>query len=414
MRHIKSIMNSNFEIKLYFFVILTIFFLSILRGIRFPNIWSYSHFLFNYDFGFTKRGLLGEIISQFNNPYLISYEFFFIFSIAIFAINVILLSILIRDFVNSRNPVLIGCSLVFVSSLVVVFLSNSIGYFDHIGLLIALVTLKISRFYKKILFLLPSMTFALITHEAILTIFFPVIFMSLLFDIKPEGSIKKVVTLGLFSALSVTLVLFVSSFTLEPSETRKMYSNLQAQIDHPLRKDAFDVLHRDAKTNYEIMQNNWSDIAVKSGWAKRVTRFIKLIESFLVTMPVLSVFIYFSVLFLRTSKVKFGLVILSILASVSPLLLHFFAWDMHRWNILAVATSFLMLYVVHSSKTNNQSMVISRNIYPVFIFVFFLNGISQIGLFDGYYVKQFPFFEHQQYIFDLISGNEVFPYVPSR
>ena len=76
MRHIKSIMNSNFEIKPYCFVILAIFFLSILRGIRFPNIWSYSHFLFNYDFGFTKRGLIGEIISQVNNPYLISYEFF--------------------------------------------------------------------------------------------------------------------------------------------------------------------------------------------------------------------------------------------------------------------------------------------------------------------------------------------------
>ena len=404
MRHIKSIINSNLEIKPYCFVILAIFFLSILRGIRFPNIWSYSHFLFNYDFGFTKRGLIGEIISQVNNPYLISYEFFFIFSLAIFAINVILLSIVIRDFVNSRNPVLIGSSLVFVSSVAVVFLSHSIGYFDHIGLLIALVTLKISGFYKKILFLLPSMTFALIAHEAILIIFFPVIFMSLLFSIKPEGSIKKVVTLGLFSALSFTLVLFISGFTLKPLETHKMFINLQAEIDHPLRKDAFDVLQRDSKTNYQIMQNLWSDI----------NRFIRLIESFLVTIPVFSVFIYFSLLFLRTSKVKFGLIILSILASVSPLLLHFFGWDIHRWNTLAVTTSFLMLYVVHSSKTNNQSVAISRNIYPIFLLLIFLNGISQIGLFDGYYVKQFPFFEHQGYIFNLISGKEVFPYVPSR
>jgi hypothetical protein len=53
---------------------------SILRGIRFPNIWSYSHFLFNYDFGFTKRSLVGALIGLLGHPYLITYDFFFRFA----------------------------------------------------------------------------------------------------------------------------------------------------------------------------------------------------------------------------------------------------------------------------------------------------------------------------------------------
>lgn len=144
--------NSSFDIKPWYFVIFAILFLSILRGIRVPNIWSYSHFLFNYDLGFIKRGLIGEIISQFNNPYLLSYEFFFIFSIAILFIVIVLISLLLKDLINSHNPIFIGCSVVFSSSLAVVFLSHSVGYFDHIGLLVALITLKINGFYKKIFF----------------------------------------------------------------------------------------------------------------------------------------------------------------------------------------------------------------------------------------------------------------------
>lgn len=404
MRHVASMMKIEFDTRTCFLVIAAVFFFSILRGIRFPNIWSYCHFLFNYDYGFTKRGLLGGITGLFDSPFLISYEFFFMISLAIFAANVILLNLVIWNFLKSRNPVLAGSSLVFVSSLAVVFLSHSIGYFDHVGLLITLITLTLGGFYRKLIFLLPAMTIALLTHEAILALFFPVIFMSLLFSINAEDRLKKMVALGFSSAMFVALALFISSNSLDPIEAHTMYTELQSEIEHPLQKDAFDVLHRDAVANVRIMQRRWSAYA----------RAVRLMESSLVTIPVCLVFIYLTAGFLRTIKATIGTRLLAVLASVSPLLLHALAWDMHRWNSLAVTTSFLMLYVVHKVRADHQPVAVSRIVYPVFVIMIFLNGISHIDLFDGYYVKQFPFVEHQQYIVHLFSGKEAFPSIPVR
>jgi hypothetical protein len=403
MYNIKPMINSGFDIRSWRFVVFAMLFLSILRGIRFPSIWSYSHFLFNYDFGIIKRGLIGEIISQFNNPYLISYKFLCVFSIAIFSINIILLSVLIKDFINSQSLILIGCSAVFASSLAVVFLSHSIGYFDHVGLLVALTTLKISGFYKKMLFLLLFMPFALLIHEAIFIMFFPVIFMSLLLSIETEGRIKKILILGAFSVMLLILLVVIANQTLEKSEAHEMYARLQAKIEYPLRQDAFDVLTRDTKDNFLIMERIWSK-----------QYFAELTLSFLVTAPAFLVFIYFTIFFLRKAKVKFYLIMLSILASLSPLPLHFGGLDMHRWNTLTGTVSFLMLYVVYAINKNQQPITTSNYIYSILVFVIFLNGISSIPLFDNYYVKQFPFVEHQQYIIDLIHGKAIFPYVPPR
>ncbi|HUW83802.1 MAG TPA: hypothetical protein VMZ31_13520 [Phycisphaerae bacterium] len=404
MRNTKPIMNSGCDITLWRLLASVLLFLSILRGIRFPNIWSYSHFLFNYDFGFTKRGFIGALFSHLNNHYPISYECFLIVSIVICSINIILLSILIRDFIRSAEPALLGCSLIYASSLAVVFLSHSIGYCDHVGLLFALVTLNITGFYKKLLFSLPSMAVALLVHEAIIVVFFPIVFMSLLFSIESEERIRKLLLLGLFSAALLALGLFVSASTLETSEAHKMYNSLQASIEHPLRQTAFDVLHRTSKDTLDIMKEMWSH--------KR--RYIDLLRSCVVTGPAFLVFIYFSTSILRKSKTKAYFVLLSILASLSPLLLHNVGWDMHRWNTLAVTTSFLMLHIAYRRRCTTEPIATSGNIYLVCVFVIFVNGMSSISLFDGYDVKEFPFNEHQRYVYGVINGTEIFPYVPPR
>ncbi|HEY6435035.1 MAG TPA: hypothetical protein VIY47_00470, partial [Ignavibacteriaceae bacterium] len=113
------------------------------------------------------------------------------------------------------------------------------------------------------------------------------------------------------------------------------------------------------------------------------------------------------------AKVSFYLIVLSILASISPLLMHLWGWDMHRWNSFSITTSFLMLYIVRSLN-KNHTVAVSNFIYPILVFLIFLNGISVIYLFDGYYVKQFPFGEHLKYIIDFMNGTERFPSVPVR
>ena len=394
----------DYRPSLWNFVVFTILGLTILRGIRFPNIWSYSHFLFNYEFGLVKRGLIGEIIKHFNSTWLSSYDFFVIVSALILIANIVLLSLLIRDLLNSKNLVLIGCSIIFVSSLAVVFLSHSIGYFDHIGLLITLVAIRINGFSKKVLFLLPSLTFALLVHEAIAIIFFPIIFMSLLFDVQAENRKHQFIWLVLFSTLVVSFTWLVSNSTIEKLEAREMYSNLQAQTGYALRKDAFDVLHRRGKDNLIIMNKKWLQ-------AEQLHQFR---DSLLAILPVLLTLMYLMVYMLRKSNTKVYLVILAVLASLSPQLLHVFGWDMHRWNTLTITTSFLMLYVVYRSKNRRLLTELPNGIYPIFILVTFLNGISTIKLFDGYSIKSFPFTEHQTYIVNVITGKENWPYLPKR
>jgi hypothetical protein len=391
----------SFDNRFWRYVIFSILFITILRGIRFPNLWSYSHFLFNYDFGFIKRGFIGTIISQLNNHYLFSYDFFFIFSLSIFIINIILLSLFIKDFIDRQSPLFIGVSLVFVSSLAIVFLSHTVGYFEQIGLLFALITLKLKGFYKKIFFLLFSMPIALLIHESILIIFYPVIFMSLLFNIETIGGTRKKLKLIAFTALLVLLVFIIANHTLVGAEANEMNVRLQAKTEQPLRQDAFNVLLRDSDDNFHIMKSLWFN----------KTRLSVLISSFLVTAPTFLFFIYLTVVILKKAKVELYLILLCVLASISPLLMHFEGWDMHRWNTLSITTSFLMLLIVYSLNRKHTA-AIPGYVYPIIIFLIFLNGISSIPLFDGYSVKQFPFSEHLTYIINLIKGKELFPSVP--
>ena len=225
--------------------------------------------------------------------------------------------------------------------------------------------------------------------------------MSLLFSTKSEGQRRKQIMLAVFSALLILLVFIIANHTLVGSEANEMYVHLQAKTGQTLREDAFSVLVRDSQNNFQMMQSLWST----------ELQLQRLRSSLLVTAPTFLLFICLTVLILKKARVNFYLIVLSILASLSPLLMHLWGWDMHRWNTLSITTSFLVLYIVYSLN-KNQPLAISNFIYPILIFLIYLNGISSIYLFDGYYVKQFPFVEHIKFIIDLLNGKETIPSIP--
>ena len=181
-----------------------------------------------------------------------------------------------------------------------------------------------------------------------------------------------------------------------------MCDNLQAKVEHPLRRGSFVTLHWNTQDNLLIMKRMWSD----------KQRCIDLAHSWMVTAPVFLLFICFSVYFLKASQTKMYLMLLTILASLSPQLLHCVACDLHRWNTPAVTTSFLMLYVVYTSKASDLSIKTSQATFPILVLIVLLNGTSTIRLFDGYEVQPFPFIEHQRYVWDLITEKKASPYIP--
>ena len=337
MAGVERLMKPNVGVRICCLLSLLLLLNSVLKGIRYPNNWSYTHFLFNYDYGFVKRGLLGEIVGLFDGSYLSSYEFFVGFSTAILAANVVLLAVLARDLVKSRNVLIIGPTLIFCSSLAVVFLSHAIGYFDQIDLLIVLVALRLSGFYRKALFLMLATPVAVLIHEATVVMFFPVAFMSLLLDVNGPQRMKQLLLLLIFSGMTITLMLVCSSSNLDRSESRRMYIEMQSDTDHLLRRHAFYVLHQDVGENYLMMRKYWSD----------ESHVMRLRASFLATAPVSILLICGTVLVLVAAKARMYQILLAVLASTSPCLLHLFGFDMHRWNTLAITTSFLMFYVAY-------------------------------------------------------------------
>ncbi len=372
--------------------------LSILRGIRYPNTWSYTHFLFNYNQGFVKRGLVGEIMSHVGPRFFLTYEFFVFFSLILLIVNFFLLGVLINDMVSSRHPILIGSGLLFASSLAVVFLAHTIGYLEHIGLFITLIALKIRSFPKKLIFLFLAFPIALFVHEGILILLFPINFMALL-CYKGTAWGKKAAWLGAFSLLILVLTFTISEYTLEEAEAEQLYTSLQSNLDFPLRRDAFNVLHRDSQENFQRAMQRWS-----------AERFQELRQSILVTAPTIILLFYITQMVLKHAAAPAYVRIMAVLAALSPLVMYGWGWDMHRWNTFAITTSFLMLYVL--SNVYNMPTKVSAVIYFLLGFLVVLNGMSTITLFDNYYVKQFPFMEHQNYLWDLIRGVATFPNAP--
>lgn len=364
--------------------------LSALRGIRYPSGWTYTYYLFNYDSGFTKRSFLGGVVKYIDIPYLASYEIFALFSIAMLLCNLLLLAMLLRDFVRSGNIFLLCCSIIFVCSVVTPFLSHLVGYGDHVGMFVTLIVLKIRYFWRKLIFALPSFLIALLVHEVNFVFFFPVIFISLLFAIKDNRRMQKFVALISASILLSGFVYVVSSANLTEEEASVMYDTLQAEIEFPLRKDAFDTLHRDAVENFNHVRSDWSG-------SRRYMP--KLVNPLLVVLPVLAACLGTTTFFLFRSYRSRYVIPLATFASLSPLVLNFIARDAYRWFIWSAVTSFFTLYVVSKRYGNSlPSPPPSAVLFPLLILIVFITSITHAKLFDGYHMRPFPFIGHQKHI----------------
>ena len=365
--------------------------LSALRGIRYPSGWTYTNYLFNYDFGFTKRSFLGGVVKYIDIPYLASYEIFALFSIVVLLCNLLLLATLLRDLVRSGNIFLRCCSIIFACSVVTPYLSHLVGYGDHIGMFVTLIVLKIRYFWWKLIFALPAFLVALLVHEANFLFFFPVLFISSLLAIKDDRRIQKFVALISVSILLSGFVYIISSANLTEEEASVMNDTLQAETEFPLRRDAFRMLDRDHVDNFNHLQSDWR------GSGRRYMS--KLVNPLLVVFPVLATCLGTTVFFLLRSYSGRYVISLATFAALSPLLINFIARDAYRWFIWSAATSFFTLHVVSRRYENSlPSPPPSAVLFPLLILIVFITSITHAKLFDGYHMRPFPFFGHQKYV----------------
>lgn len=369
--------------------------LSFLRGIRLPSSWTYSHYLMNYDFGFTKRGFLGSIVEYVGIPYLASYEIFTLFSIATLFGNLLLLAVLLRDFVRNGNVLLLSCSMIFVCSPTLPSLANFIGYSDQIGMFVALMVLKIRHFWQKLTFTAPSFLVALLVHEVNFILFFPVVFISLLFSIKKDRRTAQFLALVSVSLSLLGFTYLISSSNLTEEQSLAMHDGIQAEIGIPLHKSAFDVLHRDVADNFNL---------VRSLWIHPHSYIISLTNVLLVVLPVIAACLGTATFFLLGSDRNRYIIPLTISTSLSPLILSLIAKDTNRWFIWSSVTSFFVLYAVWTRCQNLSSFpTLTSCLSPLLATTMFIVSITSSTFFDGYTMQHFPFVPYQKYITELIS-----------
>lgn len=384
-------------------------FYSLLRGVRYPNIWSYTHYLLNYDQGFSKRSLIGSIVNAIPIDYLSSYSFFVIFSYSVLALCLALLFRLIKK-ASNKNDLYINISiLLFCSSFAVVYLAHLVGYFDQIGLLATLIILNIRSFKNKIIFAFPASLICLFIHEAALFFYFPIIFISLLNAIYCEnGTYQKypIFILLIFSACFLLTTHSLSQSNISKDQALTAYQATQAKSTIKLRQDAFIVQSRTGFENIAVMQKLW----------KSPNRVHNLIISSAFTLPISLFFSVILFIYLRQLKINLLVIFLSLLAPYSVLLLHYIATDTNRFNTLTITTSFLslLLYANAYQETIKTTKIKTFSLSIIFILLLTLGLIGYISLHNKYYMKSFPFSEHQQYIKDLIEGREKFPFIPAR
>ena len=183
-----------------------------------------------------------------------------------------------------------------------------------------------------------------------------------------------------------------------------MFQTAQSRVDHPLRRDAFAVLERPASANIAYMEGQRATGAYRQ----------RMRASLWVTAPTFLTFIAITIAVLRAAGRGGVALALSAAASLSAMSLHYVAADLHRWNSLAITTSFLMLFVACRASKDAVDLRVYDRLAVATTPLILVNMISSIELFDGFSVKNPPFFEHLDYLARLAAGESSFPQVPPR
>ena len=223
--------------------------------------------------------------------------------------------------------------LVFFSSSGLVFLSHTIGYFEHPALLVALVAMGISRFDLRYLFVLLFLPPAILLHEAALPIFGAVIAYIFVLDICRSPSAARIVSCLLLFAMLTLISVVALNGTLPENLAQALYEKLQSRADYQLRRDGFDVLIRGLGIHFPIMAAMRHDKIY----------LIEFFSSLLVALPAVVFLLASSIRMLIQGKNRAILIVAACVASLSPSLLHAVAWDCARWNTLTITTSYLVL-----------------------------------------------------------------------
>ncbi len=381
-------------------------FYAFLRGIGFPNLYAATHLLLDYEHGFIKRGLPGAILQTLGLPILLRYSFFFWTSLGLLLLNFALLFQMALRLACSGRPASLASASLYVSSMSIVFLSHTIGYFDHAGLLVTLLVLRVHAPRRQLWIAGVGFSLLLLMHEGQIVIFYPVVFLIILVKHLDDANSRRLTLLLGATLMLMTGLYWVASMPLSAEGAKAMMAKA-AVTGYPPREDLFYVHSLSVEDTKELVHRFWST----PGEIEHLQ------QSWLFTLPLALFFLFLStrcMLRCRDPKWRMGLMIA---AGLSPQVLHFVSYDLDRWNSLTIATSFLLLCTLREREGQRleTAPVAPRRIHLALITIAVVaNERLKYPLFDGKNAQSSPFKSHQRYIRDVLDGSAAFPEIPKR
>lgn len=400
---------------------LAVFFITWLKGFRFPNLWGATHFAFNYSQGFVRRGLVGEIARRIGGDSVFRYNTYVVFSFTVFFIVAACLAVALRRalLADPRDLGLKVAVLVFGASPGLVFFVHSVGYNDYIGILLVLMALlalyRVRSRYAIFYCVAATSVVSALVHEGLAVMFGPILIFAMACHILRLATASPLPRRTWFLLLTHAAVSLVFLFSLsiiistigveDLDRVQALERYVIAHADYPTRTHAFVALPRSSKEALlRLMPWYWSEKGHYPGaiasWQAFAPSFVWMLTYGIVAVRRASV---------RTPT-RWVLALLFLLASVAPLTFNFIGWDWGRWNGLALLASFsalltLKLYFPSRAMDSSSPWLLGAG-----LIVAALGLASTTPLFDNFDVQFFPFTAHQELIERLIQDG--FQYRP--
>ncbi|HEV2645491.1 MAG TPA: hypothetical protein VGU46_03910 [Acidobacteriaceae bacterium] len=355
------------------------------KGMRQPNLWSYTQAQLNYDVGFMRRGLFGWLLGR---PLALNHyaNFAVLSTVLLLVLYGVLLLLTRTSRLGDLAPP--GKLLaVYASSYSVTYFANLNGYLDIPLALLCLGPLFIRRTGLRLMAGLAATIVGILIHEEFFFAFVPLLAVSVAFGATTAQTptLKRRACAGaiLLAALGIALTWYMGRHASISEEQTQQLATLAARTtDRPLHDGVFGVLPRTPKQNLQIMESVW----------KRPTFIPAQVESFLLFGPTAALLSWATLLMLREWRPQRyrWLYAGTLLATLAPLSLNLVGWDKNRWNQLVCFNAFLMLLFV-SRMLAGRPIRLPLKMRRLCLLVMLLNMATGNGLMDDVHIRPFPF-----------------------
>jgi len=332
--------------------------------------------LIDYDFGFTKRGLIGSLSKIFAQLFgiQITPDFIIVFSsITLLLMYVVVLYLLSRGLQSSARVDVVIVGLIFATSPFVLMNAHVFGYFDSILYFLCIVAVILvlrGRYYLASL----VSTLAVLAHEAYVFIGFPLVLFALIVHTEKTQNRSRLV----FQLIAITMpVVFVlaSMFILLQHNTSDMLI-FRSQLAQHL--DSFGFVESQSRP-----VAYFQTISIVAYFSEQYVLFserlfnysiLSVISPTLIAMILYMYKVYRIPVLSTLSFLLFGVI-------CAPLLLHLIAWDTARISIFTIGSTFIAWWIL--SETRKSRLEFDWfTVIAIFVIIYNTLGIVSCSVFS--------------------------------